>query len=107
MGRIHLQFEQPYSVTLIGDLEVSHGLVMVAERVEFGILERRTTPFFRAYSGPTTSRSTNRGSRRPHSHTRDVDLATFDIFCRTDATFNDRRLAQADSAFESKPWAGR
>src|ERR1700722_13683363 len=35
--------------------------------------------FPRAHSGPTTSRSTNRGSRRPHTHAREVDLATFDI----------------------------
>jgi len=49
IGGIELQFEQPCSVTLIGDIEVSHGLVMVAGgRVEFGMLERRTTPFFRA-----------------------------------------------------------
>ena len=67
-------------MTFLGDLELSHGLVTVAEgRVENGILERRTTPFFRAYSGPTTLRSTHRNGRERHSHARETDLATLDI----------------------------
>jgi len=37
----------------------------------------------------------------------EICFSDFRHFCRTDATVNDRRLAKADSAFESKPWAGR